>query len=140
MKILLAADGSAYTRRAVNYLCKHLRTLGPDLEIHLLHIRPPLPGRATAAVSASAPRAFYAEESGKALAPAVRAFNRLRVRHKAVNLIGDLGRAICEYAKKGEFNLVVMGSHGNDALLNLVLGSVVSKVLANCDVPALIVR
>jgi len=96
MKILPAADGSACTRRAVNYVCKHLRMLGPDLEIHLLHDQPPLPGRATAAVSASALRDYYSEESGKVLAPTVRAFNRLRLRHNAVRRIGDPGRAICE--------------------------------------------
>jgi nucleotide-binding universal stress UspA family protein len=33
-----------------------------------------------------------------------------------------------------------MGSHGHGTLGNLILGSVATKVLANCEVPVLIVR
>jgi nucleotide-binding universal stress UspA family protein len=33
-----------------------------------------------------------------------------------------------------------MGSHGAGALKNLVLGSVATKVLAQCTVPVLLVR
>ena len=40
----------------------------------------------------------------------------------------------------GEFDLIVMGSHGHNALSSLVMGSVATKVLANCSVPVLLVR
>ena len=43
-------------------------------------------------------------------------------------------------AKKGKFDLVIMGSHGHGALGSLMLGSAASKVLAQCKVPVLIVR
>ena len=33
-----------------------------------------------------------------------------------------------------------MGSHGKSALGNLIIGSVATKVLAECKVPVLIVR
>jgi nucleotide-binding universal stress UspA family protein len=33
-----------------------------------------------------------------------------------------------------------MGSHGQSALGNVVLGSVASGVLARCDVPVLLIR
>jgi nucleotide-binding universal stress UspA family protein len=33
-----------------------------------------------------------------------------------------------------------MGSHGHGALGNLVMGSVATQVLANCQVPLLLVR
>jgi nucleotide-binding universal stress UspA family protein len=36
--------------------------------------------------------------------------------------------------------MIVMGSHGHGALSGLVLGSVVTKVLAACKVPVLVVR
>jgi nucleotide-binding universal stress UspA family protein len=36
--------------------------------------------------------------------------------------------------------LVVLGSHGHSALGNLVMGSVATQVLAECKVPALLVR
>jgi nucleotide-binding universal stress UspA family protein len=33
-----------------------------------------------------------------------------------------------------------MGSHGHGTLVNLVMGSVATKVLAHCKVPVLMVR
>jgi nucleotide-binding universal stress UspA family protein len=55
-------------------------------------------------------------------------------------MIGDPGETIAGYAKRGKFDLVVLGSRGQGALSNLLLGSVASKVLAECKVPALIIR
>jgi nucleotide-binding universal stress UspA family protein len=43
-------------------------------------------------------------------------------------------------AKQGKFDLLVLGSHGHGRLASLVLGSVAQRVLASCEVPALIVR
>ena len=43
-------------------------------------------------------------------------------------------------AKRGKFDLVVMGSHGHGLFRNLVLGSVATRVLAACTVPVLIIR
>ena len=50
------------------------------------------------------------------------------------------GTAIAKLAESGKFDLVVLGSHGHGALGNLVMGSVATQVLANCKVPALLVR
>ena len=140
MKILLAADGSPYTKRAVDYLASHLRQLGREPEVHLMNVQRPLPGRAVSVSSASAVRRFYRDESRKALAPAARALARRRIGHKEVHAVGDPATAIARYASQGRFDLVMMGSHGHGALSSLVLGSVVQKVLARCKVPALIVR
>ena len=50
------------------------------------------------------------------------------------------GDAIVQAAEKGQVYLVVMGSHGQGALSNLVMGSVATRVLASCTVPVLLVR
>jgi nucleotide-binding universal stress UspA family protein len=140
VKILLAADGSNHTKRAVNYLVKHLDLLGSKPEIHLLHVRPRLPNRAAAALSRSIVRRYYSDETRKALASAKRTLNRNRVRFKEMQLVGDPGELIAACAKRGRFSLIVLGSHGRGTLTSLVLGSVAAKVLANCKVPALIIR
>lgn len=140
MKILLAADGSKYTGRAVDYVVRHRETLGPSSEIHLVHVQPRLPGRATAALSASIVTGYYRDESRKALALAGRRLRRANVPYRESYLVGDPGPVIAALATRGKYDLVIMGSHGHGALTGLVLGSVVSKVLANCTVPALIIR
>ena len=47
---------------------------------------------------------------------------------------------IAKFADSGKFDLLMMGSHGNTAFGNLVMGSVATKVLAGCQVPVLLVR
>jgi len=140
VKILLPADGSNYTRHAVNYLIRHRTLFGMEPVVHLLNVRPPLPGRAARALSRAIVNRYYREETGKALAVAKRMLDRKRIAYKEVGLVGDPGTAIASYAKRGKFSLVIMGSHGQGALTGLVLGSVVTKVLANCKAPVLIVR
>jgi nucleotide-binding universal stress UspA family protein len=140
VKILLAADGSNYTRHAVKYLIRHRANFGVEPVVHLLNVRPPLPGRAARALSRATVDRYYREETRKALAMAKRVLDRERIAYREVGLVGDPGAAIASYAKRGKFSLVIMGSHGQGALKGLVLGSVASKVLANCKVPVLIVR
>jgi nucleotide-binding universal stress UspA family protein len=140
MKILLAADGSKYTKRAVEYLVNHFDTLDAGSEIHLLHVQTPLPGRAAAALSASIIRDYYRDASRKALAPTRRLLRQKLARYREFLVVGDPGAVIAARAKRGNYDLVVMGSRGHGALAGLILGSVVSKVLANCAVPMLIIR
>jgi len=140
VKILLAADGSKYTRKAVNYLIKHLDMFGARADIHLLNVHPPLPGRAAKALSRAIVSRYYREGAKQALAAAGRFLKMRRIKFKEVHIVGDPGTSIASYAKKGRFSLVIMGSHGQGALKNLLLGSVANKVLSNCSVPTLIVR
>ena len=54
--------------------------------------------------------------------------------------VGPAGLTISKLAEQGKFDLLVMGSHGHGALYKLVMGSVVTEVLAHCKVPVLLVR
>ena len=47
---------------------------------------------------------------------------------------------IAAMADKGKYDLLVLGSHGHSSLGNLVMGSVATKVVAQCGVPVLLVR
>jgi len=140
VKILLAADGSKYSRRAARYLVTHVADFGASPEIHLLYVQQPIPGRAAAAVSLTVLRRYYQDESRKALAGAGRVLKQKGIRYAEVYRAGDPGRTIAAYAERGKFSLIVMGSHGQGAISSFVLGSVVRKVLASCSVPVLIVR
>jgi nucleotide-binding universal stress UspA family protein len=140
MKILIAADGSDYTKRAVDYVIRHLDILRANPVIHLLHVQPPLPGRAKSFVSRKVVQAYQLSESRRALRTAARLLGRVKMPFRERHMVGDPGYAIASLAASGKYDLVIMGSHGYGALRNLVLGSVASKVLATCAVPVLIVR
>jgi universal stress protein A len=55
-------------------------------------------------------------------------------------LNGDVAKAICAYAEKGGYDVVVMGTAGRSGLAHLLLGSVAEKVVRHSTVPVLTVR
>ncbi len=57
-----------------------------------------------------------------------------------MHTIGHVAESIAKLAEEGKFDLVVMGSRGHGDIVNLVLGSVATKVLAKCSVPVLLIR
>jgi len=140
MKILLAVDGSEYTRRMLDYVASHSKTLGEGGDYTALHVVPPVSQRAAAFFGTDVARDHYEEEAKEVLAP-IRAWLQERGIHATyVHKVGHPAAEIATLAQEGGFDLVVMGSHGHNALRSLVLGSVATKVLAACSVPVLIVR
>ena len=140
MKILLAADGSKHTGRAVDYVIKHRERFGPSPGLVLIHVRMPVPGRAAAALGRSTLEKYYADETHKALAQARRKLDRAGLAYTVAGRLGDPGGEVAEFARKGRFDMFVMGSHGHGMLSSLVLGSCATKVLARCKVPVLLIR
>ena len=43
MKILLAADGSKYTQKALDFIVKHRELLDAQVEVLVMHVQTPLP-------------------------------------------------------------------------------------------------
>lgn len=143
MKILLAADGSAYTTKAVEFLVAHFDWFKDSPELHVVHVKQPIPipeGRAAAVVGRDAVENYYREEAGAALAPAESLLKQRNVPFKAGYVIGDIAQQLNGYAKENGIDLIVMGTHGHGALKNLVMGSVATKVLATAAVPVLLIK
>jgi nucleotide-binding universal stress UspA family protein len=140
MKILVAADGSPYTKRMLAYLAAHDEWLGAHHAYTVLTVVPPLPGRAASALSKEVVAAYHADEADKVLKPIRTFFEKQGLSAEFVAKTGQPAEAIAALADKGKFGLVMLGSHGHGALANLVMGSVATKVLAHCGVPLLLVR
>jgi nucleotide-binding universal stress UspA family protein len=139
MKILLAVDGSAYTKKMLAYLATHeLFTQGNDYAVFT--VQPVLPSRARAAVGKEIVNKYYVEEAERVLAPVSKFLLRHGIDAKSSWKTGHAGETIADFAESGKFDLVVMGSHGHGTLVNLVMGSVATEVMAHCKVPVLLVR
>ena len=54
--------------------------------------------------------------------------------------VGDPAEVILEEARAGDYDMIVLGSHGHSALKGLILGTVHSKILHHARRPVLIVR
>ena len=140
MKILLAVDGSPYTKKMLAYLTTHPEMFTGDNEFTLLSVQGPLPPRARAVVGKDAVDAYYIEESAKVLEPTLKFLTRHGLKAKGMSKVGNSGEVIAKAAEAGGYDLVMMGSHGHNALASLVMGSVATKVLAQCKTPVLLVR
>ena len=140
MKILIAADGSPYTKRMLAYLAAHEELLGPKHEYTVVHSVLAVPHRAAAFVGTDAVRKFYEEDAEAVFKPIRAFFDQQGIQATFVHTVSHAAESIAKLAADGRFDLLVMGSHGHGELANLVLGSVVTKVLAKCSTPVLLIR
>jgi len=141
MKTLVAVDGSRYTKRMLAYLAAHDDTFGSKQhQFTVLTVVGPIPARAAAALDRKVVHGYYKEEAETILKPIRTFLGKQGISATFEYQVGNAGDHIAEFARKGKFDLVMMGSHGRSALTRLVVGSVTGRVLAASDVPLLIIR
>ena len=141
LRILIAADGSPYTKLAAKHVAEHLDWFSARPDIHVVHVQPPMPyPRAQALVGKAAVLAYQQDEAEAALAVAEAELDRAGVPYRTSWRVGDVVAEIAGYIKANRIDLLVMGSHGHGALANLALGSVAQKCLATLETPILILR
>lgn len=140
MKILLAVDGSTYSKKMLAYMATHDGMFSAANAYTVFTAQPALPARARAAVGKEVVDNYYAEESEKVIAPVTKFLLRHGLNATSAWKVGPAGAMIAKLAEDGKFDLVVMGSHGQGAWANLVMGSVATQVMAHCTVPVLMVR
>lgn len=140
MKIVLAVDGSAYTKRMLSYLAAHDELVAPGHDFLAVHVTREVPPHAARFLPRDALQGYYAEESEKVLKP-VREFAQMqgwRLReHAAVGTPADM---LADVVAAEQPDLLVMGSHGHGAFAGAVLGSVSARLLAHTQVPVLLIR
>lgn len=140
MKILVAVDGSPFTKRMLAYLAAHDEWLGSHHAYSVLTVVPPVPQRAAAVLDKQTLASYYRDEADKVFKPIRAFFAKQGIAADFVAKQGPAGDTIAAMADKGKYDLLVLGSHGHGVLGNLVLGSVATKVVASCGVPVLLIR
>lgn len=140
MKILLPVDGSQFTKRMLGYVAAHEELFGQQHEYLLATIVAPVPPQVAQFTDSATLRAYYDDEAAKVLGPALKFAGQHGWNVKSVHMEGPAAEMLARVGKAEKVDLVVMGSHGHSALGNVILGSVVSGVLARCNVPVLLIR
>ena len=141
MRILLAIDGSELSRHAVDYVIKHRDTLALHAAITCLFIDAPPVLRAVG---------VFGVEPGIPSLPPVDPLKLVSAHIDALRAAGfeptllvregEPGVEIAHAAAEGNFDLIVMGTHGRRLITRALLGSVANKVLSLGNVPVLLVR
>lgn len=136
LKVLVPFDGSDHAKRAVNYVIDLIQQLGP-FEIHLLMVQEPLgAGIYTQEVfEKSQPPA-----GEKVLEGARELLDKASIPYSANVRSGPIAETIAAYAKEHQCDAVIMGTRGMGRIVNLVLGSVATKVIHLVDVPVTLVK
>ncbi|WP_298835151.1 universal stress protein [uncultured Piscinibacter sp.] len=141
MKILIAADGSPFTKRMLAYLAAHDEWLGGGRhQFTVLNTVAPVPPRAAAVIDRDTLKSYYAESSEAVFKPIRAFFKKQGIEAEFIGKVGHAPEVIAKTADSGKYDLLVMGSHGHGSLGNLVMGSVATKVLSACKTPVLLVR
>lgn len=140
MKVLLAVDGSQYTKKALAFLVTHENLCGPTDELHVLHVQLPVPARVKTMLGAREVAAYHAEEAAKVLAPIERFLQKHAIPFSASWLVGSPPKEILLAAKRDMAHLVVMGTHGHGLLGRALMGSIAQRVVTDCEVPVLLVK
>lgn len=140
MKILLAADGSKYTKKALAFLMTHESMCGPDDELVVLHVQPPVPPRVKSMLGATQVRDYYREESEKVLEPIGRFLARHKIRYMPVWRVGHPADEILAAVEDERAHMLVMGTHGRSIVGRAIMGSVAQSVVSSVKVPVLLVK
>lgn len=140
MKLVLAADGSKFTKKALAFLVNHESMAGPDDELLVLHVQPAVPPRVKTMVGSAVVAQYYKEEAEKVLKPIEVFLKRHPVNFKMRWVVGSPVAEILATAKAENAHLIVMGTHGHGLIGRALMGSVAQRVVAECDVPVLLVK
>ena len=140
MKIVFAADGSKYTKKALAFLVAHPSLAGPEAELFVLNVQLAVPPRVKQMLGAAEVAAYHREEADKVLDPIKRFLDRHRIAYRSAWVAGSAAAEIVRASQREQAHLIVMGTHGYGVLGRALMGSVAQRVLADCDVPVLLVK
>ena len=140
MKILLAADGSPFTQKALAFVAGHKSLMGIDDEVVVVNVQAPVPGRVTTMLGSGEVAAYHAEESSKVLEPIKTFLEQNALRHRCLAVIGSAVEEIIQAARDEQVDLIVMGTHGHGWIGRALIGSVAQRVVVDSVVPVLLVK
>jgi nucleotide-binding universal stress UspA family protein len=138
-KILIATDGSEYTKNAVDYGIELAKNT--EAKLHAIYV---VDTAAFASIPMDAAwESMYellrqeGDEATKYVADKAEA-EGLEVERNTVE--GHPADEIIKYAEKNSISLIIMGTLGKSGLDRFLLGSVAEKVVRTSKIPVLVVR
>ena len=140
MKVLLAADGSKYTKKALAFLVNHESLINSNDELFVLNVQIPVPGRVKTMLGSAEVTAYHREEGDKVLNPIKKFLDKHALTYRCESVVGHPVEEILKAAAKQKAHLVVMGTRGHGLIGRALMGSIAQRVVAECDLPVLLVK
>ena len=140
-RILVPVDFSRCSRTALDYAIEFAAPLEAAVEV--LYVWEPNGYAGTETLSlVPPPRGQNWDETRLQMRREIESFlgpHRERVREIRVDS-GSAADVIPEVARQGEYDLIIMGSHGRSGISRLLVGSVAEAVMRKSSVPVLTLR
>ena len=140
MKILFAADGSAFTKKALAFLVNNKNLLGAGDELVVLHVQDAISAVIEKKLGLAEVTAYQAKQADAILKPVKKFLDKYEVNYRCVWVAGAAATQIISVSKRERVQMIVMGAHGHGLLSRMFVGSVAQKVLAESGIPALLVK
>jgi len=140
-KVLCPVDFSDGSQHALRYAVAFARAYDAELEVlHVVEL-PFLPSYSTAGLpDLGLPVEQIQEECQERLAELVEKYKAQYPKIKQHVVVGSPFVEIVREAKNGEFDLLVVGTHGHTGLKHMLIGSVAEKVVRKAPCPVLSVK
>ena len=140
MKILLAADGSKYTKKALAFLVNHESLLNANSELFVLNVQIQVPSRVKGILGLAEVAAYHREEGDKVLDPIKKFLEKHALKNRCAVVVGHPVEEILKAASAEKSHLIVMGTRGHGVIGRALMGSIAQRVVVDCDVPVLLVK
>jgi len=140
-KILVPLDGSSFAEHALPPALALARRCAAS--IHLVSISTPLTAAYLEGVfvgSADLEAEAVAQRHGYLEATTAKLRERIDVPITCEAICGDVSATLCDLGATGEYDLVVMATHGRGPLGRFCLGSVSDEMIRHATLPLLLVR
>lgn len=140
MKVLLAADGSKYTKKALAFLVNHESLVNSNDELFVLNVQVQVPGRVNSMLGSADVAAYHREEGEKVLGPIKKFLDKHALNYRCESVVGPPVEEILKMAAKEKSHMIVMGTHGYGLIKRALMGSISQRVVSDCDIPVLLVK
>ncbi len=140
MRILVPVDNSSHSRQAIKFLGHRETLLGNNPEIELVNVQYSVPEALIEFFNMDSFKAHCLEEGKKIFDELRSEVNASKLNAHEKVLYGEVGKTIAEEAKAEKCDLIVMGTRGLNPMKSLFLGSVSNAVLAQTNIPMLLLR
>ena len=140
MKILFAADGSAFTKKALTFLVSNKNLLGAGDELVVLHVQDAISAVIEKKLGSAEVTSYQAKQADAILKPIKKFLDKYGVKYRCVWVAGAAATQIISVSKRERVQMIVMGAHGHGLQSRMFVGSVAQKVLAETEIPALLVK
>ena len=88
MKVLLAADGSKYTKKALAFLVTHESLVNSNDELLVLNVQVQVPRRVNSMLGSADVAAYHREEGEKVLGPIKKFLDKHTLNYRCESVVG----------------------------------------------------